>query len=682
MDATEGRAVDDTAAPAPTPPDTADADIEVEPDTGAPEADDGTDWRPGSPHPACPEGMAYVPAGPFVMGMEVGPGHAIYASRRQVVDLPAFCIGTLEVTNEDYRRCEARGLCRAPRLSYGPDAHPVVGVTWNHAAAYCESVGRRLPTAAEWEKAARGGCEIVEPSTCGPEDERRYPWGDDDPTCDCANYRGCTRDGADEANGRASGASPYGVLQLLGNAAEWVEGLEGYDRIAGFDEGDDAAHDGVERASYGCSWFCDADGLDISGRDSSQPRSDDRFQGLRCAATVEPLRSVEVEWAPERRARAVQQPGSGLWWLSCSDTPPLEPYCGESTWAEASAVCPPGWRLPMRFELVALLGGFGGCSREVLASGRSGTCGSCEANATCRAVLGPSRPPAAWTSTTAGEGRAWTVSIADGVVGPEPTGRSHAVPCVHDGPPPVAANPAPDAGAEEATETADGSPSDSARPFPVELPPGAEYRPGQGGATTGKCMQSWTVYEVPMSLDDAVAFYEQRLGPPTDHTADETVFDLAGPAGAGAGASQARHTLRLRRQHSTSGSGREERTLLRYVDRYPCPDQPEEGPLTTARYPSHTDVHAKLEGVREAVHVCAGGQPGTAVIAIRFEGSSGRVLDVEVSGDFTGPAATCIADVIRGVTLTSFPDSSSSVTYTYRFQPSAQTESSGDRPLE
>ena len=382
--------------------------------------------------------MAYVPAGPFVMGMEVDPAHEVYASRRQVVDLPTFCIETLEVTNEEYRRCEEQGRCRAPRLGYGPDEHPVVGVNWSQAAAYCESVGRRLPTASEWEKTARGGCEIVEPPTCGPEDERRYPWGVDEPTCERANYRGCTRDGTDAADGRTAGASPYGVLQMLGNAAEWVDGLEGYDRIAGFDRGDDAAHDSVERASYGCSWFCDADDLEISSRWSNQPRSDDRFQGFRCATTVEPLRSVEIEWASDRRARAVQQPGSGLWWLRCNGTPALDPYCGEATWAEAGAICPPGWRLPERFELVALLGGVGGCSPEVLASDRAGTCGTCEANATCRAVLGPSSPPVAWTSTKAGEGRAWTVSIADGAVGPEPTSRSHAVPCVREGPPATA----------------------------------------------------------------------------------------------------------------------------------------------------------------------------------------------------------------------------------------------------
>ena len=369
-DGRNGRATDEAATQTPSMSDTADAGI------------GRARWRRPRSGRRCRsaargsavallEGMAYVPAGPFVMGMEVDPAHEVYASRRQVVDLPTFCIETLEVTNEEYRRCEEQGRCRAPRLGYGPDEHPVVGVNWSQAAAYCESVGRRLPTASEWEKTARGGCEIVEPPTCGPEDERRYPWGVDEPTCERANYRGCTRDGTDAADGRTAGASPYGVLQMLGNAAEWVDGLEGYDRIAGFDRGDDAAHDSVERASYGCSWFCDADDLEISSRWSNQPRSDDRFQGFRCATTVEPLRSVEIEWASDRRARAVQQPGSGLWWLRCNGTPALDPYCGEATWAEAGAICPPGWRLPERFELVALLGGVGGCSpRCSLPTGR------------------------------------------------------------------------------------------------------------------------------------------------------------------------------------------------------------------------------------------------------------------------------------------------------------------------
>lgn len=149
----------------------------------------------------------YVPAGPFTMGSTVNPAEGPV----HVVNLHAFWIMETEVTNELYGRCVAAGTCVAPHNSHWQDAalanHPVTHVDWNQAATYAEWVGGRLPTEAEWEKAARGT------------DERTFPWPGEDTDSEHLNFNA---QATTPVGSFGAGASPYGLLDMAGNVEEWV----------------------------------------------------------------------------------------------------------------------------------------------------------------------------------------------------------------------------------------------------------------------------------------------------------------------------------------------------------------------------------------------------------------------------------------------------------------------------
>jgi formylglycine-generating enzyme required for sulfatase activity len=162
--------------------------------------------------------MVFVPAGDFIMGSSIGdsdeqPVHTVY--------LDAFWIDKYEVTNAQYKRCVDAGKCSMPlstqsetrRTYYGDPSYenyPVVAVSWNDAKTFCEWVGKRLPTEAEWEKAARGT------------DARVYPWGNQfDKTK--ANVGEGSQGDTTAVGSYPTGASPYGVMDLAGNVWEWVQ---------------------------------------------------------------------------------------------------------------------------------------------------------------------------------------------------------------------------------------------------------------------------------------------------------------------------------------------------------------------------------------------------------------------------------------------------------------------------
>jgi len=162
--------------------------------------------------------MVYVPAGEFLMGnLEmVGDDYPNSASVKEwpqhKVYLDAYWIDRTEVTNAQYNQCAvAAGICTGGNIDPEWANWPVTFVTWDQAQTYCHWVGGRLPTEAEWEKAARGT------------DGRTYPWGEGI-DCDHARYAGAPNCGSEclAVGSLPAGASPYGALDMAGNAAEWV----------------------------------------------------------------------------------------------------------------------------------------------------------------------------------------------------------------------------------------------------------------------------------------------------------------------------------------------------------------------------------------------------------------------------------------------------------------------------
>lgn len=173
--------------------------------------------------------LVYVPEGEFTMGSDDGeanekPVHIVY--------LDAFWIDQTEVTNKQYQACVGEGVCEPPSSItsalqqpncfggsciypfdyYGIpefDDYPVIYVNWNQANAYCAWAGRKLPTEAQWEKAARGPNASI------------YPWGNFEPSGSLLNYNSIVGD-TTKVGSYKSGQSIYGAYDMAGNVWEWI----------------------------------------------------------------------------------------------------------------------------------------------------------------------------------------------------------------------------------------------------------------------------------------------------------------------------------------------------------------------------------------------------------------------------------------------------------------------------
>lgn len=203
--------------------------------------------------------MVLIPEGEFVMGSgkaEDEPPHAVHLS--------AFYIDRHEVTQMQFEAV----MDDNPSNFESPN-HPVEQVTWYEARDYCLQVGKRLPTEAEWEKAARGV------------DGRFYPWGNDpDPTR--ANARGM-KDGhryPAPVGTFPKGASPYGALDMAGNVWEWT--ADWYRPYPGNLVKNDL-YGNTFRVMRGGSWFSNMDLARSTVRGKLTPDQRQNYIGFRCA---------------------------------------------------------------------------------------------------------------------------------------------------------------------------------------------------------------------------------------------------------------------------------------------------------------------------------------------------------------------------------------------------------------
>jgi len=244
--------------------------------------------------------MLYVPEGNFTMGdtadQALAECNKVYkgCSRSwftneeppHIVSLAAYWVDKTEVTNAMYALCVQVGACKPPSQyssrthdSYYSDPqyanYPVINVDWNDANTYCQWVGARLPSEAEWEKAARGA------------DGRIYPWGNSLPTCSLVNFSpygssDCVGD-TKAVGSYPSGASPYGALDMAGNVWEWVADWYSDTYYASSPTNNPPGpSSGQYRVLRGGSWYDNELDLRSANRNWLEPDYRNNYFGFRC----------------------------------------------------------------------------------------------------------------------------------------------------------------------------------------------------------------------------------------------------------------------------------------------------------------------------------------------------------------------------------------------------------------
>ena len=229
--------------------------------------------------------MVYVPKGEFTMGMDNNVGPQEQPAHRVYLD--AYWIDQTEVTNAMYALCVQARVCQAPenfgswtRTNYYGNPqyadYPVVYIDWNDARVYCAWAGARLPSEAEWEKAARGT------------DARIYPWGEPEPYMNgdsgTSLLNWLSQVGDTTAVGSyPSGASPYGALDMAGNVweytADWYD--ENYYANSPYSNPQGPAS-GEYRVTKGGSWGGGEGDVHSASRVYSDPARGSTFVGFRC----------------------------------------------------------------------------------------------------------------------------------------------------------------------------------------------------------------------------------------------------------------------------------------------------------------------------------------------------------------------------------------------------------------
>ncbi len=234
--------------------------------------------------PVAPADMVLVPAGDFPMGTDMGDGNddnqgtntpLAYndARPRHTATTKAFFVDKTEVTNAAYKKfCDATGTPPPPQwvgghIPDGQDEFPVNRVTWYEARAFARWSGKRLPTEAEWEHAARG------------DDGRSYPWGEGwNPALVV------TETGPAPVGSKPAGASPYGALDMGGNVAEWTDSW--FEAYPGSPTKQPDFGRKTLKVVRGGAWFDNAALAQTFFREVCRPDQRNLWIGFRCAKDV------------------------------------------------------------------------------------------------------------------------------------------------------------------------------------------------------------------------------------------------------------------------------------------------------------------------------------------------------------------------------------------------------------